>query len=552
MSPRTLTLIPIVVVATFLGIVGLVLFTGGDDGRRSGSAAALDPLAAAVTVVPSDAPFVALAETDAAAGPLPKLTAVTDRIPGATIAYGRAGDALGGIDLQNDLLPVLGHPIVFAVAELPDRTSDAAPDPLAGLLGAFPFRVPELGALLAASRFGTVAGDPAGLRALLDRLVDSGGLQRDGEARGFAVFRRPDGGAYGFDGGLFVGAGSQEDLRAALTLAAQGRSGQDADGLRSGSLTKSSLLARFRGFPGRSRSALRATLDVGAVERSDSGDLQVPWVSALQRVSFAIVPEEAAVSVPFRFSTDADAVTAGDVPIAGGAASPSPAAEDDTEVVVGLRDAAHTIEFVRRTLRVTNADLASDLDGIETSLRRYARVDPTTQILAKLTGTTTITTDLKGTLTLRSELADPEPVADALSQLQRLSTLSSFVGGIGVDVDTRGITVEDDGDGRYRVERDGDTVARAAVIDGVLVASNRESTDLQALADAFPETPENAKGGALSVRMSAEALVTELAGMLGLPEAATAALEPLGQISVNARGSTSGVSGSLRLTVGSD
>ncbi len=60
MSPRTLTLIPIAAVATFLAIVSLVLFTGGDDGRTNASGSVADPIAAAVTIAPSDAPFVAL------------------------------------------------------------------------------------------------------------------------------------------------------------------------------------------------------------------------------------------------------------------------------------------------------------------------------------------------------------------------------------------------------------------------------------------------------------------------------------------------------------
>ncbi len=119
-----------------------------------------------------------------------------------------------------------------------------------------------------------------------------------------------------------------------------------------------------------------------------------------------------------------------------------------------------------------------------------------------------------------------------------------------MDVGTRGITVEDDGDGRYRVERDGATVARVAVINDALVASNNQSTDLQSLADAFPETAENARGGALVARVSAQALSEQLVAALGLPDIAKAALGPLGQATVTARGATSAVSGTVRLAIG--
>ncbi len=233
-------------------------------------------------------------------------------------------------------------------------------------------------------------------------MADTGVLQRDGATRGFAVYRRQDGGAYALKSGLLVGAGSRADLQRALALAVRGAAsaaGEDTDDLRSPSLSKAALFERLRGLPGRSRSALRATIDLDAIERDDDGERQIPWVGALRRASFALVPDEDAVSVPFRFETDPEAVTEGDVPIATGVRAPAPAAEDDTPVVIGLRDVSHTIEFVRRTLRATNPKLASDIDSIENNLRRYARVDPTSQILSKLTGTTTITTDLDGTFT---------------------------------------------------------------------------------------------------------------------------------------------------------
>jgi len=547
MSPRTLTLIPIVIAATILGLTTFLLLKGGGDDDTSSGTAVADPLVAALAYVPSDAPFVAVAETDATSGPLAALSGVADRIPGSELALNAVGGQLGDLDLRAELLPTLGNPIVASVPELPG--GDAATTAVRPL----PFRIPKLTGLLRASRFATVARDPAALRDLLDRQVDGGTLQREAESRGFTIYARPGGGGYALKGPLLVGAGSRQDLAAALTLGARASSGGDAAGeadeVRSGSLTTGTLRDRFRGLPSRARSAIRASLDLEVLQRGDASDVEIPWVSALRRASFAVVPSEDAVDVPFRLETDPEVVTEGDVPIATGPAAPSPAAADDARVVVGIRDAAHSIEFVRRTLRVTDSKTAQQIDSIETNLRRFARVDPTTQIIAKLTGTTTVTTDLNGTITVRAELTDPETVGNALSQLQRISTLSSLAGGIGVDVDTRGITFEAEPDGRYRIEQDGKAVARVAVINDALVASNREDVDLQALADAFPESPENEGGGALSVRVASEAVVDTLVKQLGLPGIARSALAAIGDLTLRARGANTAVTGSVRVAI---
>lgn len=541
MSPRTLTLIPIIAVALFLGLLVLVVAGGGDDGSNVSSGVE-DPLAEALAFLPSDAPFVAVMETDAAAGPLSALDGLGARIPGATLALGEVGKLFGGLDLQAELLPVLGNPVVVGATELPREGAAQAP-------GGLPFVIPSTGRLAARARAATVARDQAGLDDVFDRLADGASVQRDGDSRGFDIYARPDGGAFAVKDGILVAAGSRTDLGRALALHARAGGGGGAAIDGAGTLTSASLRERFTGLPGRSSSVLRAAIDVEELAASDAADLEVPWVSAVRRAAFAVVPDEEAVTVRFRLTTDPETVTDGDVPIATGPQTPSPAAAEDEPVVLAFRDIAHTIEFARRTLRVTDPQQARDLDAIEVNLRRFARVDPTSQLLLKLTGTTTVTTGEDGAISVRAEVRDPEQIAEVLGRLKSISTLSSLAGGLGADVETRGLMIEDDGPDTYRVTRDGGTVARVAVLGEAVVLSTDENADLQLLADAFPESPDERARGAFSARISADALADALEERFGLDDA-RGVLGPIGGVTVQARGETEALSGSVRFAIG--
>jgi len=543
MSARTLTLLPIVVVALFLGLLVLIATGGGDDDGRSAAGAGVeDPLAEALTFIPADAPLVGVVETDSSSGPFAALQALGAELPGSVAALTGAGGLLAGVDLRTELLPLLGNPVVIGAATLPREGSSAAP---AGL----PFRIPSAARLGRGLRVATVAQDPAGLGDLFDRLADSAQVTRDGETRGFDVYTRPDGVSFAVDGPVLVATGSRSDLSRALTLHSRAtRGGGATGGDGTGSLTPTSMRERFTGLPGRTASVVRLAVDVEELQASDAADLEVPWVGALRRAAFAVVPGEEAVDVRFRLSTDPETVTDGDVPIATGPATPAPAADESEPLVVAFRDIAHTIEFARRTIRATDPELARELDAIEVNLRRFARVDPTSQLLLRLTGTTTITTGPDGGLRVRAEVKDPEAIADVLGRLRGISSLGSLAGGIGMDVETRGITIEDDGPDTFQVLRDGSPVARVAVLGEALVLSTDVDADLQTLADAFPESPDEDARGAFSARLSVERFV-ELAG---LPDDVRSALSGLDSVAIRARGETEALSGSVRFSADGD
>lgn len=540
-------LIPIVVVAAFLGIMTLVLLGGGDDDRGgTGTAAAtevLDPVAEALAVLPADAPLVGTVETDATAGPMAAALETLDRIPGSEFAVAQLTELLGGLDPEAELLPLLGNPFVFGLAEARAATGadDATPEDTASPT------VPGLGALRAA----TVARDPDGLASLLEAQVSGGALQRGADTRGFTTYVRPDGGGYALRDATFVAAGSAADLDAALTLHARAtRRGASADVDGSPALTPAGLRRAFAGLPSAQDAVLRVSGEPQVFGIASGLRADLPWVEALRRAAFAVAPGEEGVEVPFRLTTDPESITDGDVPIASGPAAPSPAAAEDAAVVVAFRDLAHTLAFARRALPSVAPDTAKDLDEIEQALRRFARVDPTTEIVQKLTGTTTISTTADGARTLRAELRDPEPVADALARVQNISQLGSLAGGIGIDVDTGGFEVEEeDGDGRYRILRDGDLLARAAVIDDALVLTDDEAVDLEEVAQALPESPPSGARGAFFARISAEAAGEAVIERFGLPGAARAVLGPFGDVTIRARGSTEAVTGSVTLPV---
>lgn len=536
MSPRTLMLLPMVLVAAFLGISALILFGGDDtDDRATSSQTVADPLAEALSVLPADAAVVTLLETDATAGPLAAGLALAKEIPAAGAAQGELNELLGGIDLGTEILPLLGNPLVVGLAERPARHGDLA-------------------TLATFARAATVARDPAGVRDFLDRRVGGGLLTRGAGVGDFTTYVAPGGGAVALRGPLLVAAGSDRELRRALALNTRARRGEGPAGDDvTGALTTSAMRARFRGLPGQAGAALRLSADADVLipRREDRGS--VPWLEALDRVAFAVVPDpDEGLTVPFRLATDAEALTDGDVPIASGAAPPSPAAAEDAQVVLAFRDFAHTLEFVRRALPGADPGLAKRISDAENALRKFARVDPTSQIVSKLTETTTITTDLAGTFTMRSDLNDPDAVADALSRVQRISRLGSLAGGLGIDVDTGGITLEEDGEDRYRVLRDDEPFVRVGVVFGTLVLTNDDGADLEEIAEALPTAAGGDGRGAFSARVDGEALADLLVQRLGLPGLARLALGPLGDLTLSARGSVEGVTGTLRIALGDE
>jgi hypothetical protein len=532
MSPRTQMLIPIVVVAAFLGIMTLTLLSGGDEAPSTSQAVA-DPLREALSVLPADAAAVAVLETDTSSGPLAAGLELARQIPASALAERELTKLLGGIDAGLEVLPLLGNPLVVGLPEKPARSGDLAT--LAGF-----------------ARVATVARDPAGLQDFFDRQAANGLFTRDGEVRGFPTYTRETGGAFALRGGLLVAAGSRTDLRAALALHERARRGEGPTGDDlTGALTPAGLRQQFRGLPGQTAAALRVSVDADLLLPATDERRSVGWVDALRRVSLAVGadPDEGFV-VPFRLETDAESLTDGDVPIASGPTPPSPAAPDDVPVVLAFRDFAHTVEFARRALPGVDPELAKQISDTENALRRFARVDPTGEIVSKLTGTTTITTDLDGTFTMRSELDDPDSVTDALSRVKNISRLGSLAGGLGIDVDTGGITIEDDGEDRYRVLRDGDPLARIGVVFGTLVVTTDDGADLEEVADAIPSPFGDGARGAFSARVAPKAAIEMLTRLLGLSDVADADLDELGEITVSARGSTTAIAGTVRVAVG--
>ena len=529
-------LLPMVLVAAFLGITALILFGGDDaDDRAASSQAVADPLAEALSILPADAAAVAVLETDTTAGPLATGLALAKEVPAAAAAQGELAKLLGGIDLGAEVLPLLGNPLVVGLAEKPTLYGD-------------------LGTLAGFARAATVARDPEGVQDLLDRQAGSGLLTRGADVGDFTTYTAAGGGALAQRGPLLVAAGSDRELRRALALNTRARRGEGPTGDDvTGALTTRAMRERFRGLPGQAASALRVSTDADVLipERADRGS--PPWMEALSRISFAVVPDtDEGLTVPFRLATDAETLTDGDVPIASGATPPSPAAPDDAQVVLAFRDFAHTLEFVRRALPGTDPKLAKQISDTENALRKFARVDPTSQIVSKLTETTTITTDLAGTFTMRSDLNDPDAIADALSRVKDISRLGSLAGGIGIDVDTGGITVEEDGEDRYRVLRDEEPFVRIGVVFGTLVLTNDDGADLEEIAEAFPSSPDRDARGAFSARVDGEVLADVLVQRLGLPGVARLALGPLGDLTVSARGSVEGVTGTLRVALGDE
>ncbi len=451
-------------------VVGLVALAGcgGDDGAQPG-----DPLGEALSYVHEGAPLVAAIATDPERGQL----RATAGIVGDVVLYRQVRRALDriGLDLER-VRPLLGNDVVVSTGADPSRMRD--------VVGAW------------------VAKNDDGLRDA----IEEAGLAGAGRIGDRDVFRARGGGLVALKGPVLVFAGDSAGLRLALRR----------HDLPSG-LTRDELRPRLQGLPG--DALIRAVGDGAVLARRfvGRGATQVPWLTALEDVALSVKAADGGFQIGLRAQVDDEILAPSDVPLAVGPDSPRPAGENG--VVVGVRDLAHTIEWLERYGPAVGFKTLSEFQPLRDALRRFARFDLDGLLLTRLSETTTITSDGED-WTFRAEVDDAEPLEDALP---RLRTITALAGGV---ADLQGYSLAEPQQDRYVLSRDGEPLLAFGLAGDVLVASTNPKIDIGAVAKREPSS--GGSRGALTGRLSGASLARVVTEALDLRPGAAIALGALG------------------------
>jgi hypothetical protein len=269
---------------------------------------------------------------------------------------------------------------------------------------------------------------------------------------------------------------------------------------------------------------------------------KVKWVESLETLGFSADVTEDGVVIDQFTRTDAEGLADEDLPLPPGDETPRILERDDdaAEVVIGLRDPSHVIDFAIGALKaVRPADHAQFQAGVKAAGERLD-VDIESDIFEQLSGDATGAVRLDGSFGARAELADARAFRGTLDKV--MDGLPDFADGVTV-------TPPRGGDGFYEVATaDGKTYA-VGVADGALVVASDAGLASEVATRALVEAEGE---GALVVSADAEKLANEaLAQFAGGIQGLGGSLftGPLGALLSSVAGSTDGLRGRTELEV---
>jgi hypothetical protein len=299
-------------------------------------------------------------------------------------------------------------------------------------------------------------------------------------------------------------------------------------------MTPAQFDRRLAGLP--PAADVRAVFDPKRAVVRDSlpGVLNTRWGRSLRNGAAELTAEGAGIRVPFALQTDASRINDLDLPFGTGVQPPT--IRGNAPLLIGVRDTARLIAFLRRV----DPQRLGGLDSLQGQLPSFLRVD-VNGLLNGLHGDGTISSaDRLQHFALRTNPPDPNAWRQPL---QRLTTLSGVLQRLGID----NIKLNEEGANGYRLVVDDELVARVALFGPTLVLTDDPRTNMRATATAPPApTPPGARGG-LTLRMTAAEGRRLLSSLFGLPASAGAVLDRLGALTGWARASTSAVRGELQL-----
>jgi hypothetical protein len=510
---------------SLLTLVLAILVVAG-CGDSAGGSEADSPLDNALRYLPADAPFAVAIDTDTDGGQYGAASDIVDRFPFGDMVKdrieGAVEDRAGDVER---LQKALGNE--FVVGSTNAKSFVQAPS---GEDTRF------VGAIQAKSE------------GALDELLKDEKLEEDGESNGAKLYKDDSGDSFAIDGDVLVVAGSKQELENALAT----RDGDD-------SLTEEDFEAGTEGVP--ADALLRAYVDVGGLLRGSpeaKDALKSKWVSAVRTAGIALSFEQDAVAIDLSVKTDPEGLTDADLPIASGATSPQ-VLDRDGEIGVALRDPSQLLDFAQATAKAIDPNGFSGFETGKAQIERRLDVDLERDLLGQLDGDLAVSIDLDGKFGARAELKDPAAFEQTLTKLE--DVLPSIAqGATGEKV---GFAKPKAGEDFYAIATGGGDQIVFGVADGFFVLSNDPAIAGTLAADRTRTVP-GAKG-ALVVDAGAEKIAqTLLAQVEGLDFGAESfgelgerigdqirkvGVRPLDSLGGSFEATTSGLTGSLRLTL---
>lgn len=494
--------------AILAAVCGVVAF-GGCGGSSDEAASPLD---GALGYLPEDAPFVVAIGTDPDGDQIQAARAILDRFPFGGQIEEQLDSQLGSgnVDLQRDVVPLLGNEFVVGVVDAKTFVGDGEGE----------------------DEF--VAAIQANDGERLTELIERDGPEEVGEVDGATLYEDSDGDAFAIDGETLVVAGTRELLEGALAQ-------RDADDR----LTEEAFGERVEGLP--EDAAVRATADLQALIEADPDTMparEVAWVAALRDFGVSASLSEDAIDLDFRIATDGD-LAEEDLPLAAGGESP-PVLDADGELGIGLRGLAQIVRFGESTAQTVDPSAFGEYNTAKETIERQLDLSIDDDLLAQLEGDLSVTVAVGGDYGVRSQLEDPRAFEDTLERLAPVlpDILESSVGGP--------VELRRPGGGRelYELSTPSGAVAYGVVDDTFVLANDPRRA--ASLAGAPTVTPEGAEGS-IALRADAEELATQVLAQLGtsIPGGAlgsTFVLGPLGEVTGSVATETDGITGNLRLT----
>jgi hypothetical protein len=457
--------------------------SGGDDDARIPAA----PLPGALAYARSDSGAVFVVDTDVKRA-IARLDGARLRRAGGRALEGTVAGELAarGIDFERSIRPQLGNPLVVAITHGGER------------VGAIRLRDPER----------------------LRREVKPG---RHGSA--FVAL----------NGRELVVAQSQKALDEALEAAKGSDNLAGSPSFRSllGRLPRSALV---RGL-GDAQRLLRAGDPLRAADAR-----RVPWIRALGAFELVAEAKRRKIDVDFRLATTRSPLTADDLPLATGPASPrlhDPAAP----AAVAVRDPRQLVGFLEETLRATDPARFERYQAGREGLRSILGVDLRADLLDRIESLS-IAASSPTALTFQATL-EPGSASDFARDLDRATP---FVEGL-VNDSLVGTRIESRGTGESRVwlvRNRGVTIARYAVRGDTLVGA----VGLSELPDPTRGVRLRGVRGSLVLKGDVDRIGGLARLVLEVPRRTFGIVSSLGELSLGVRTSTEAMTGNGQIAVG--
>jgi Protein of unknown function (DUF3352) len=361
-------------------LAGVVAVAIAGCGSSSGSSHAQTPLATALSYFPTDTPFVIAVTTNPNSSALQSAEGqLTNRFPEATLGIAALEEKLQsfGLNYDSDIKPLFGNPI---------------------LLGAVSNTALSAGAARDNYLFSWVASSASGLKSLVSKLTHTGSSTdtRDGASL------YPLGAVTLAVDGATALIGPPSVVNAALDTHAHDLGfTQDEYASDTSGLPQSNLMEAFGN--------LTAVLSRASAAKAR----QVPWVNAIRSYGAAISTSSSGITFQYRVNTNGSALSASQVPIAAGSATPD--LVGTAPVSVGINDPAQIVSFALAADQAVSPSSYAAFEARMAKLKSTEGID-LQSLTSLLTGSVIIAKDGSGAIG-RATVSNPTKAASVLAKL---------------------------------------------------------------------------------------------------------------------------------------